>query len=190
VRAAKGVRELWAGNDLNAAAANAPLEQPQAGPDSPLRVSVRSDPPSVAPENQRVPGWVAITTPIPVEILERGRLLGASWNGGVRLSPGHHKVRIVNRTGGIDIEQSLDIAPGSTTSVLLEYFSGSVEINAIPSASVQIDGKAVGKTPVVDLQLAQGAHEVVFSHPQFGERRMTINVISGKPLKVSADLRR
>jgi hypothetical protein len=127
---------------------------------------------------------------VPVEILERGRLIGASWNGGVRLAPGRHNVRIVNRTNAIDVQQSLDIAAGSTTSVAVELRPGSVQINAVPSASVRIDGKAVGNTPVMDLELAGGPHEVLFSHPRLGERRMTVTVTSGKPLKLTTDLRR
>ena len=127
---------------------------------------------------------------MPIEILERGRVIGASWNGGVRLPPGRHDLRLVNRTSPIDVEQSLDIAAGGTTSVVVEFLPGSVEINAVPSASVRVDGKAIGRTPVVDLQLSGGPHEVLFSHPRLGERRMTINVMAGKPLKLSTDLRR
>jgi len=39
----------------------------------------------------------------------------------VRLAPGRHDVRLLNRAEAIDLEQSLDIAPDSMTSVVVEY---------------------------------------------------------------------
>jgi PEGA domain len=192
LRAAKELKEFLADDGTDAAMPSVDqLDGSKvASSESPVLVSVQSSPPSVPPRNSNVPGWVAISAPVPVEILERGRVIGASWNGGVRLAPGRHNVRIVNRTNAIDVQQSLDIAAGSTTSVAVELRPGSVQINAVPSASVRIDGKAVGNTPVMDLELAGGPHEVLFSHPRLGERRMTINVVFGKPLKLSTDLRR
>ena len=78
----------------------------------------------------KVPGWVSISTPAPVEILEHGRVIGASWNGGVRLAPGRHDVRLLNRAEAIDLEQSLDIAPDSMTSVVVELAPDPLHLNA------------------------------------------------------------
>jgi hypothetical protein len=192
LRAARELKEFLTGDAADVAFLSSGQADGSkaAVPVSPVVVKVQSMPPSVAPRNSRVPGWVAVSAPVNVEIVERGRVLGASWNGGVRLPPGRHAIRIVNRGKAIDVEQMLDIAAGSTTSVLVEYSPGSVQIHAVPSASVRVDGKPVGNTPLMDLQLAGGPHEVLFSHPRFGERRMTINVTSGKLLKLSTDLRR
>jgi PEGA domain len=49
--------------------------------------------------------------------------------------------------------------------------NGMLNINATPWASVWIDGNPVGDTPLGNLSITPGEHEVVFRHPQFGERR-------------------
>ena len=103
-----------------------------AGSGSEVLVSVHSTLPATRPPSPKVPGWVSISTPAPVEVLERGRVIGASWNGGVRLAPGRHDVRLLNRAGAIDVEQSLDIAPGSTTSVVVEDVPGTSQETPCP----------------------------------------------------------
>lgn len=87
---------------------------------SAIRVSVRTTPAATQSRNSKEPGWVAITAPSLVEILEDGRVIGASWNGGVRLAPGRHRLRILNRAKAIDLEQTLDIPAGSTTSLVVD----------------------------------------------------------------------
>ena len=106
-----------------------------AGSGSEVLVSVHSSPPATRPSSPKVPGWVSISTPSPVEILEHGRVIGASWNGGVRLAPGRHDVRLLNRAEAIDLEQSLDIAPDSMTSVVVELAPDPLHLNA---ASIKI----------------------------------------------------
>ena len=49
-----------------------------------------------------------------------------------------------------------------------------------------IDGKVVGDTPLANVPLALGEHEVVFRHPQLGERRQTAMVQAGVQTRVSA----
>jgi hypothetical protein len=155
-----------------------------------IRITVRTTPAPTPLRNSNAPGWVAISSPAPVEVLEHGRVIGASWNGGVRLPPGRHDLRIVNRASGIDAEQTLDIPAGSTTSMVLDTPPSLVAINAVPWAAVQVDGAAVGNTPLVGLPLAAGSHELIFSHPKLGRQRMTVAVASGKSLEVRMDLRR
>jgi hypothetical protein len=62
-------------------------------------------------------------------------------------------------------------------------------INAIPWAEVLVDNKRVGETPLSNITVPIGAHEVLFRHPELGERRMSVTVSVGEPLKVGVDLR-
>ena len=55
---------------------------------------------------------------------------------------------------------------------------------------VLIDGEKVGETPIGNVQLAIGPHEVTFRHPELGEQRTTVTVTLNAPARVSADLRR
>jgi hypothetical protein len=117
----------------SATAGDSTSRQTMAGSGSEVLVSVHSSPPATRPSSPKVPGWVSISTPSPVEILEHGRVIGASWNGGVRLAPGRHDVRLLNRAEAIDLEQSLDIAPDSMTSVVVEYLPPTLQTAACPA---------------------------------------------------------
>jgi hypothetical protein len=61
-----------------------------------------------------------------------------------------------------------------------------MSINAVPWADVFIDGKPVGQTPLANVAVVIGKHEVVFRHPQFPEERQTVTVRADGPAKVSA----
>ena len=47
----------------------------------------------------------------------------------------------------------------------------SVNLNASPWAEVWIDGRRVGETPIGNLAVPIGPHEIVFRHPEFGEKK-------------------
>ena len=49
--------------------------------------------------------------------------------------------------------------------------SGTVNINAVPWASVYIDGKPVGDTPLAQIAVSAGTHEVIFKRPDSGSAR-------------------
>ena len=65
---------------------------------------------------------------------------------------------------------------------------GTVSLNAIPWASVSIDGENVGDTPIGNLQLTVGPHEVVFRNSELGEQRRVITVSTRTPVRLSVDL--
>jgi serine/threonine-protein kinase len=63
-----------------------------------------------------------------------------------------------------------------------------VSINAQPWAQVWIDGNLIGETPLANLTVSAGEHEIIFRHPQLGERRETTIVKSGVQTRISATL--
>jgi len=62
-----------------------------------------------------------------------------------------------------------------------------VNVNARPWADVLIDGVIVGQTPLSSLSLTVGPHQVVFRHPQFGERTERIVVTARGVNRVAFD---
>jgi hypothetical protein len=54
---------------------------------------------------------------------------------------------------------------------------------------VSIDGRPVGTTPLGNLSLPIGSHEVVWRHPEFGERRRTITVAARSPLRIGMEFK-
>jgi hypothetical protein len=55
---------------------------------------------------------------------------------------------------------------------------------------VFIDGQPVGETPIGNLSVPIGPHEIVFKHPQFGERRHAVSVTAGVPVRLSVEMKR
>ena len=49
--------------------------------------------------------------------------------------------------------------------------NGTLNINAQPWAAVWLDGNSIGETPLGNLSVVPGEHEIVFRHPELGERR-------------------
>jgi hypothetical protein len=68
--------------------------------------------------------------------------------------------------------------------------NGRININAVPWAEVLIDGKSVGETPIGNMSIPLGEHDIVFRHPQLGEVRRTTVVRSDAVARVSANFAR
>ena len=61
-------------------------------------------------------------------------------------------------------------------------------MNARPWAEIVLDGNSVGQTPIANLLVSVGPHEMVFRHPQLGERKQTVVVTAKGPNRIAADL--
>ena len=80
------------------------------------------------------------------------------------------------------------MTPGQTVSIRVDAPKASVSVNARPWAEIIVDGANVGQTPIANIQITVGTHEMVFRHPQLGERRETIVVTAKGPNRIAADL--
>lgn len=65
-----------------------------------------------------------------------------------------------------------------------------MNVNAVPWANVWIDGRRIGETPLANVRVPIGDHEVIFRHPDLGERRVRAVVEAGVAARVTADMRR
>jgi hypothetical protein len=134
-------------------------------------------------------GWVGIFAPFVVEVSAGGRVVGTTEEPRIMLSPGRHELTLTNRELGYRAVQSVDIEPGQVRTLTIDP-RGRANLNATPWAEVWIDGQKVGETPLANLELPLGTREVVFRHPQFGERRTTVTIRADKPAALSVDMGR
>ena len=65
--------------------------------------------------------------------------------------------------------------------------NGTLSVNALPWAEVWVDGRSSGTTPLANLAVPIGSHEIVLRHPQLGERRRTVTVTTQTPVRVGVD---
>ena len=142
---------------------------------------------AAAAQKQRS-GGLRLTSPIELQVLEGERVLGSSADGPIVASAGVHQLDFVNTAIGFRSRQTVTIKAGEIIPMKVQPPDGRVSINALPWAQVWIDGNLVGETPLANLTVAPGEHEITFRHPQLGERRETAIVKSGAQTRVSATL--
>jgi len=144
--------------------------------------------PSASP--QGLAGMLTVTAPVPLRIFLKGRLVGTTEAESTMLAQGTHELEFVNDAVGFRVRRTVSIKPGATSAVKLDAPPGTLHINAVPWAEVWIDGERIGETPIGNLQARIGNHEIVFRHPELGERRTTAMVTLTEPVRISMDLRK
>ena len=135
-------------------------------------------------------GGIALAAPAELQVLEGGRLLGTSRAERILLETGRHTLDLVNEAIGYKSQQVVDVVAGKITRIALQFPNGTLNINALPWAEVFLDGSRLGETPIGNLSVPAGSHEVVFRHPELGEVSRKIDVTLLAPARLSVDLQR
>jgi hypothetical protein len=135
-------------------------------------------------------GWIAVTAPFDMQLYENGRLLGNSETERIMVPAGKHDIEVVNIPLGYRVVRSVQVAPGKVLAMAVDLPKQRISLNAIPWAEVWIDGAKAGETPIGDLSVSIGPHEVLFRHPDLGEQRHAITVTATAPARLSVDMRK
>jgi hypothetical protein len=148
--------------------------------------------PPVAPPvaKSMLAGSVAVSAPVPMQVFLKGRVVATTEAESFMLPVGTQELEFVNQSVGYRARRTVTIQAGKTTSLRLEAPSGTVNINALPWAEVWMDGQRLGETPLGNLQVRIGSRELIFRHPDLGERRATVLVTLKEPARISMDLRK
>ena len=166
------------------AAAVAPAADPAATADPRAAGAI-----AAAAARQR-PGGLRLSSPIELQVLEGERVLGSSADGPIVASAGTHQLDFINNALGFRSRQTVEIKAGEIVGLTIRPPDGRLSINAQPWAQVWIDGKLVGETPLANLSVPVGEHEIIFRHPQLGEKREKALVKSGSATRLSATMGR
>jgi hypothetical protein len=135
-------------------------------------------------------GWIAIKAPMPVELREGGRVVAAAGVERVMLPTGRHELEVIADDFEFRATIMVNVIAGRTVTPGITVPEGRLSINAAPWAEVWLDGKEMGTTPLGNLSVPIGMHEIVWKHPQFGERRQTVKVTAQTPVRASMDFGR
>ena len=147
-------------------------------------------PMSTAPQGAPVSGWIAVSAPAEVQIYEDLKLLGTNRSDRIMVAAGRHEIDVVNEALGYRATRTINVAPGQVAAVKVEWPNGALALNAQPWADVWIDGERVGETPIGNVAVPIGAHEVVFRHPELGEQVVRTTVSLKAPSRLSVDMRK
>jgi len=137
-----------------------------------------------------VAGWISITAPIDVQVFEAGRLLGTSQSQRIMLGVGRHELSLSNDALGYRASRVVQVTEGKVTPIAIELPKGTLALNANPWAEVWVDGEKVGETPIGNVPVSIGTHDVLFRHPQLGEQRHSVTVTLAGPARVSAEFKK
>jgi hypothetical protein len=135
-------------------------------------------------------GWVSVDSPFRVDLLEHDEVVGTSGTTKVMLPAGRHDVVLRNESVGYEVRRSVDVVAGRVATIEVVPPKASLNVNARPWAEVVIDGSPVGQTPLGNVMLPVGTHEITFRHPQLGERTQTVVVTAKGVNRVAVDLTR
>lgn len=133
-------------------------------------------------------GGIRLSTPIDLTVLDGDRVIGSSVEGPIFAGAGRHEFEFVNSATGYRTRQVVEVKAGQIVPFTVPVPNGTLNINAQPWAAVWIDGNSVGETPIGNLSVVPGEHEVVFRHPELGERRQKTMVRAGAETRVAVNL--
>jgi hypothetical protein len=123
-------------------------------------------------------------------VLVDGTEIGTSETDRLSVPAGSRTVTLVNDALEYSEVRTLEIGPRRLTRVAVEPRTGVLHLNAQPWAQVWIDGRRAGDTPLGNLSLPIGDHEVVMRHPELGEQRRTVTIGARTPVHVGVEFSR
>jgi hypothetical protein len=135
-------------------------------------------------------GWIAIVSKAELDIFEDGVLVGSTRSPQVMMPAGMHTLRLVSEALGYQGTKQIRVEPGKVARISLTLPDSTINLNALPWAEVWIDGKSVGETPIGNLPVGIGTHQIVFRHPELGERMVSTVVKADASTRVTVDLRK
>jgi hypothetical protein len=144
----------------------------------------------VPPQTGPGSGWISIAAAVEMQVNENGRLLGSSATERIMVPAGKHDIEISNIPLMYRSVRTVQVAPGKVALIKIELPQQRLALNAVPWAEVWVDGEKVGETPIGDLKVSVGPHEILFRHPDLGEQRHAITVTAASPARLSVDLRK
>lgn len=135
-----------------------------------------------------VAGWLSISAPFDVEVVEHEDVIGTSGTSRIMLAAGRHDIVLTNRSLGYQEARNIEVTAGKTMAIRVDPPKVSVSVNARPWAEIMLDGNSMGQTPIANMLVTVGPHEMVFRHPQLAERKQTVVVTANGPNRIAADL--
>lgn len=132
-------------------------------------------------------GWISVAAPFELQVLEAGQVIGSSTMERLMLPAGKHELEFVSSAFEFRTSATVQVPAGKTVSVPVTLPKGTLSINALPWADVWLDGQPMGTTPLGNISVTVGNHEVVWRHPQLGERRQVVKVTGRAPVRAGVD---
>jgi hypothetical protein len=144
--------------------------------------------PLVAASTSPQAGWLSVVSDFELEVLQDGSQVGTSRTERLMMAAGTYNLEFANDALGFTVTKSVKIEPGRVARVTVPIPDGTLSVNATPWAEVMVDGNAIGSTPLGNIPIKAGQHELVFRNPKFAEKKQTVMVRPGQPARVTINM--
>jgi hypothetical protein len=178
----------------SSAAAQDDLVAPLAPPKAKAKKKKKPDKPAPRAKEEAPQGHVVISLQAPSKgavLLIDGVEVGPVSTAPHAVAPGDHSIT-VKRLGYADFTKKVSVPQGGTAKldVSLEAVAGVVSIQSdVANANVFVDGEPYGQTPLRDLLLLPGPHEILVKKDGFQEETSKLVVKAGKEDHVRLSLK-
>jgi hypothetical protein len=133
-------------------------------------------------------GSLLVVAPFEVEVSDGARMVGKSSAGRLAVPAGQRTLTFANEGLNYAETRDVDVEAGGLARVVLTPPTGVINFSADAPAEVFLDGRPLGPTPLPNVAVSLGTHEVLFSHPRLGEVRYTVLVALGPAYRLHATL--
>ena len=130
-------------------------------------------------------GGLRLKAPFELKVVQGDKVFGSTQDGPIIAAAGTYQVDLINTAYGYSSRRSLTFRPGQITNLDITIPPGRLSVNAQPWAEISVDGQSKGDTPLANLSVPVGPHEIVFRHPELGEKRQTVIVRADQPTRAS-----
>jgi hypothetical protein len=140
------------------------------------------------PDGQ-APAWISVVAPIELQVFDDSALIGNSTTNRILVLAGRHTINLVNAELKYQEARTVQVEAGRVATVRVEVPNGVLHVNAVPWAEVFVDGRRVGETPIANLAVPIGAHEITLRNPKFPEQKRSVVISLAGPSRLGVDLR-
>jgi len=133
-------------------------------------------------------GSVLVESPFEVSVSDGARSLGRTTRGILGVSTGLRRLTFSNTMLNYEETREVEVAAGMLATVTLRPPTGVLNLDADTQAQVLLDGRPLGLTPLANVTVSLGTHEVVFRDSVGGEVRYVIVVALGPAYRLRATL--
>jgi serine/threonine-protein kinase len=120
----------------------------------------------------RPKGFLSVRAPAPAEVLINGRPVGGVPLSRAEVRPGSYTLQVRSATMGYAITRAIDLQPGGHLDVRLTPRKGTLRILVRPWATVVLDGKPLGTTPLAPASLYEGPHRLELTNDKLRARKV------------------
>ncbi len=145
--------------------------------------------PIAVPGGKAEDATLRFSSPMPLKIMEAGKVLGSVPGADLELTPGRHDLELVNEAVEYRLAHSIEIAGGESVLFQVAPRPGTMTLEATVGTEVTIDGRSIGRTPMADVSLVPGVYEVAFRYAKGASDRQRVTVKSDATTSVVARAR-